>query len=146
MPQIKNYRVGWVIPDQLCALTHYSPTLMIEDFQAIAGETADLFNATTRPFHCIIDNRIMNMAFLPDLDTIKGSGTHMRHPNIRHIVMVKPQDMKGSAKELPSFTDDTITLTYVDSLEEAIQFFKVQVPHLDWSKADSNFFLDATVN
>ena len=106
----KNYRIGWVIPDQLSALTYYTSRLTIEEFQAIASETSDFFNETSQPFHLIIDNRVMNMAFLPDLDTLKRSAAHMRHPNLRYIVMVKPASMKGSARDLPGYTDDTITL------------------------------------
>lgn len=143
MYESKNYRVGWVIPGQVGALTHYTPDVTLEDFQDIAHESHDLFETATQPFHVIIDNRIMNMAFLPDLDAIKGSADYMNNPNLRHIVMIKPEGMDGSANELPSYEDDNATLTYVDNLNDAVSLLKAEDETLDWSVVESDFFPNA---
>ena len=144
MPEQKSYRVDWVIPNQIGALTHYTPDIMLDEFQSISGEAAALFTDATEPFHVIIDNRIMNMAFLPDLDAIKRSAPYTQNVNLRYIIMVKPDAMEGSASELPDYTDGNITLTYVDTLDEAVTLLKAQDSNLRWHEVESDFFPDAT--
>ncbi len=136
----KNYRVGWVIPNQIAALTHYTPEIMLDEFQAIAGESEVLANSATERFHLIIDNRIMNMAFVPDLATIRP---YTNNPLLQHIVMIKPEQMEGSANELASYTDDHLTLTYVDTLVDAQNFLKSEDNELRWHEAESDFFPNA---
>lgn len=144
MPEQKNYRVGWVIPGQIGALTHYTPEVTLEEFQAIGGEASDLFTSATDPFHVIIDNRIMNMAFLPDLDAIKRSASYTDNPNLRYIIMVKPEAMDDSVSQLPDYTDDQIILTYVDSLDDAIALLKANDNTLRWHEVEADFFPNAT--
>lgn len=142
----KNYRVGWVIPNQLGALTHYTSEVTLDDFQEISGEAAALFGEATDTFHVIIDNRIMNMAFLPDLDAIKQAAPYTNNPHLRHIIMVKPEQMDGSASELPHYQDEHITLTYVDSLDDAATLLKGDDNSLRWHEVESDFFPNATFN
>ena len=139
----KNYRVGWVIPNQIAALTHYTPEIMLDEFQAIAVESEALATSATDRFHLIIDNRIMNMAFVPDLATIRQAAPYTNNPLLQHIIMIKPEQMQGSANELPSYTDDHLTLTYVDSLEDAVNLLKAQDDDLRWHEVDSDFFPNA---
>ncbi|GEM_PF-1062800 len=139
----KNYRVGWVIPNQIGALTHYTPEIMLEEFQNISGEASALFTAASEPFHVIIDNRIMDMAFLPDLDTLKKSAPYMSNPHLRYIIIVKPESMDGSARDLADYTDANITLTYVDSLDDAVALLKEQDTTLRWHEVEADFFPNA---
>lgn len=140
----KNYRVGWVIPNQLGALTHYTPEVTLEEFQEISGEAAALFTDVTDIFHVIIDNRIMNMAFLPDLNAIKQAAPYANNPNLRHIIMVKPEQMDGSANDLPHYEDNQVTLTYVDTLDDAVTLLKSEDSRLRWHEVESDFFPNAT--
>lgn len=144
MPQQKNYRVGWVIPNQVGALTHYTPEVTLEEFQNIGGEASALFESASEPFHVIIDNRIMNMAFLPDLNTLKNSAPYMSNSNLRYVIMVKPNAMDGSASDLADYNDADVTLTYVDTLDEAIALLKAQDKNLRWHEVESDFFPNAT--
>lgn len=144
MQDEKNYRVGWVIPNQIGALTHYSPEVTLEEFQDIGGEAADLFTDANEPFHVIIDNRIMNMAFLPDLATLKRNAPYMANDNLRYIIMVKPNAMEGSASDLADYNDANVTLTYVDTLDEAVTLLKDQDDNLRWHEVESDFFPNAT--
>lgn len=136
----KNYRVGWVIPNQIAALTHYTPEIMLDEFQAIASESEILTTSATDRFHLIIDNRIMNMAFVPDLATIRQAAPYTNNPLLQHIVMIKPEQMEGSANHLPSYTDDHLTLTYVDTLMDAENFLKAKDHDIRWHEAESDFF------
>jgi len=144
MDNDKNYRVGWVIPNQVAALTHYTPEIMLDEFQAIAVESEALATSATDRFHLIIDNRIMNMAFVPDLATIRQAAPYTNNPRLQHIIMIKPEQMQGSADELPSYTDDHLTLTYVDTLADAENFLKSEDNTIRWHEVESDFFPNAT--
>ena len=139
----KNYRVGWVIPNQIAALTHYTSDILLDEFQAIAGESEALTASATDRFHLIIDNRIMNMAFVPDLATIRQAAPYTNTPLLQHIIMIKPEQMEGSANHLPSYTDEHLTLTYVDTLTDAVTFLKNEDPEIRWHEAESDFFPNA---
>ena len=139
----KNYRVGWVIPNQIAALTHYTSDIMLEEFQEIATESATLADSATNRFHLIIDNRIMNMAFVPDLATIRQAAPYTNTPHLQHIIMVKPEQMEGSANDLPSYTDDHLTLTYVDTLADAVDLLKAEDRDIRWHEVESDFFPNA---
>lgn len=139
----KNYRVGWVIPNQIAALTHYTSDILLEEFQAIAGESEALATSATARFHLIIDNRIMNMAFVPDLATIRQAAPYTNTPLLQHIIMIKPEQMEGSANNLPSYTDDHLTLTYVDTLGDAVNFLKAEDQEIRWHESESDFFPNA---
>lgn len=143
MLEFKNYRVGWVIPNQVAALTHYTAEITLDEFQSIAGEAAALLVDASEPFHVIIDNRIMNMAFLPDLSGLQGSAPYMENPNLRHVVMVKPTAMQGWAKDLPSYTDENVTLTYVDDIQDVVDLLKAEDETLRWHMVEADFFPDA---
>ena len=124
-------------------MTHYTSAVTLEEFQAIGGEAAALFTEASDPFHVIIDNRIMNMAFLPDLDTLKRSAPYMDNPNLRYIIMIKPDAMAGTANDLPDYTDNDVTLTYVDSLDDAVTLLKAQDKDIRWHEVEADFFPDA---
>lgn len=144
MHEDKNYRVGWVIPNQIGALTHYTPEITLEEFQCISAEAADLFTDAAETFHMIIDNRIMNMAFLPDLDAIKRAAPYASNPNLGYIIMIKPEQMEGSANDLSDYHADNVTLTYVDTLDDAILLLKANDSNLRWHEVESDFFPNAT--
>lgn len=139
----KNYRVGWVIPNQVAALTHYTSDILLDEFQAIAGEAGALATSATETFHMIIDNRIMNMAFLPDLATIKRAAPYANTPHLQYIIIIKPEQMEGSANDLPSYTDAHLTLTYVDTLADAVNLLKAEDSELRWHEVESDFFPNA---
>ena len=139
----KNYRVGWVIPNQVAELTHYTPNILLEEFQAIGNESDAIASSAESRFHLIIDNRIMDMAFVPDLATIRQAAPYTNTPHLQHIIMIKPEQMEGAAHELPSYTDDHLTLTYVDTLADAVDFLKAEDDEIRWREADSDFFPNA---
>jgi hypothetical protein len=143
MSEQKAYRVGWVIPNQVAGLTHYTPEVTLDEFQSIAGESNAMLNDIDKPFHIVIDNRIMNMAFLPDLQALQGAAPYMSNPYLRHVVMIKPQVMEGLAKDLPSYTDGNITLTYVDEIQDVVDLLKAADGDLRWHMVEADFFPDA---
>jgi hypothetical protein len=136
-----NYKVGWVIPSQVLGLTHFHPIVTPEDI-AGATETAEkLIEAISRRFHIIIDNRIVKMESLTTLQQLKQAAPFLANYNLREVVMVVPLD----TQTLPEAqSDGYINLTYVRSIEEAIEHLDDLDDFLDVADMDARFFPEHT--
>ena len=78
-----NYQLGWYVPDQIAALTHFHPDVTAEDFQGVVQSGKELLQHVGNEFHIIIDNRVIGTSFLPSLGQMKQMVPYMNHPLLR---------------------------------------------------------------
>jgi len=80
---ITRFRAGWLIPQQLLALTHFVPEVTPEDFNQISANTTQTIAQVTGTFHLLIDNRIITNTDLAPLETMLGYMPQLNHPQLR---------------------------------------------------------------
>ncbi len=135
-----RFRAGWLIPEKVLALTHFLPEVTPEDFARIAQDTQTALAQAEAEFHLILDNRMIADTNLATLDTMLQFMPQMNHPQLRWIVMILPQTLKGTAVTLPDQQVNQIRLTHVDTLTAAYDFLKSVDQTIDWSREMVNFF------
>lgn len=135
-----RYRAGWLIPQQVLALTHFVPDVSMEDFMGIQADSAQAIETIQGSTSLIIDNRMIQNTDLAPLSQMLQAMPHINHPQLNHIVMIVPQALADSAATIPDQTVGHITLTHVASLDAAYDHLKSINPELDWVRLDQNFF------
>jgi hypothetical protein len=135
-----NYKLGWYVPKQIAALTHFHPDVTAEDFQGVVQAGQELLQHAANEFHIIIDNRMVGMAFLPSLDQMKQMVPYMNHPLLRWVVVVKPEQLALDTNSQPVQQDGATQLKHVASLEEAIGHLRQATTDVQWHQADVTFF------
>lgn len=135
-----RYRAGWYIPGQILALTHFDSVATPEDFAGIAATTYQALQEVTRPFHLLIDNRIIADVNVASLETMLRALPILNHPQLRWIVVVLPKTIREQASDMPTQQHEHIQLRYVDSLETALQHLRTVDESIDWPNHNPDFF------
>lgn len=135
-----RYRAGWLIPNQVMALTHFVPDVSMDDFMGIASDTTQAMKGVSNDFHVLIDNRIINNTQLTPLQTMLDSAPYMNHPHLRHVVVITPTALDQPADTIPPETVNQITLTHVDTLDDAYTHLRAVDATINWDALDSTFF------
>jgi hypothetical protein len=135
-----NYKLGWYVPNQIAALTHFHPDVTAEDFQGVVQAGQELLQHVGGEFHIIIDNRVVGMSFLPRLGQMKQMVPYMNHPLLRWVVVVKPKHLALDTAGLPVEKEGETQLKHVASLEEAIAHLRQATISVQWQQADEAFF------
>jgi hypothetical protein len=135
-----NYRVGWYIPHQIAALTHFHSDVTSEDFQGIVEAGQQLLTSVSAPFHIIIDNRKVTMASPASLEQMRQMVPYMSHPLLRWVVVVKPEHLSLNTASLPIDQAGETRLKNVSSLQEAFLYLQQVTVDLPWHHADGAFF------
>ena len=136
-----NYKVGWVIPAQVLGLTHFHPIVTAEDIQGVVETAEKLLTGVSRRFNIVIDNRIVKMDTLTTLQQMKQAAPFLANYHLRDVVMVVPLDTESLPEPQ---TDGYVTLTYVRSIEEAIEHIADADEFLDIADMDARFFPEHT--
>lgn len=137
---MKRFRAGWLIPQQVLALTHYDPIVTPQDFAQIAQDTNTALAQVSGNFHLIIDNRIIAETNLATLDTMLQFMPQLNHPHLRWIVMIVPEALAGIAKTIATQQYEQIGLKHVDTLPAAARFLQSVDDTIAWSQVDEHFF------
>ena len=135
-----NYKLGWYVPNQIAALTHFHPDVTAEDFQGVVQAGQGLLQQVGNQFHIIIDNRVVGMSFLPSLGQMKQMVSYMSHPLLRWVVVVKPEQLTLDTDSLLAERDGATQLKHVASLEEALRHLRQATTDVQWHQADATFF------
>jgi hypothetical protein len=135
-----NYQLGWYVPNQIAALTHFHPDVTAEDFQGVVRAGQELLQHVGNQFHIIIDNRVVGMSFLPSLGQMKQMVPYMNHPHLRWVVVIKPGHLALDTAGLPVEKEGETQLKHVASLEEAIAHLRQTATDVQWHQADETFF------
>jgi hypothetical protein len=138
-----NYKLGWFIPGQVAALTHFHADVTQEDFMGVIQTGEALLKDADSEFHVIIDNRVVEMAAPASLSQMKGMVSFMSHPLLRWVVVVKPANLDLNTGSLPIEQIDKTQLKNVSSLPEAISHLQAAANDIAWEKADATFFPNA---
>lgn len=138
--QSPNFKLGWFIPNQIAALTHYHANVTTDDFMRVIQTGQELLNNVENEFHILIDNRVVDMPSPVSLSQMKQMVPYMDHPFLRWVVVVKPQNLALNTLELPIEQDGKTRLKNVASLPEAIEFLRKTVDDVQWQQADATFF------
>ena len=142
--QQPNYKLGWFIPNQIAALTHFHANVTQEDFMGVIQTGQKLLGNMSDTFHVIIDNRFVEMATPAKLSDMKAMVPYMNNPALNWVVVIKPKGLSLDTNALPIEQAGSTQLKNVASLNEAINFLQQQMPDLDWSHADRGFFPNTT--
>lgn len=136
----RRYRVDWLIPDQVLALTHFVPDVSMEDFMGIQADSRQALANVQNPIYLLIDNRIITNNQLAPLSQMLEAMPHIKHPQLQHIIMIVPDILSQDAATIPDQMIEHITLTHVATLDEAYDYLKQVDANLDWSALDTEFF------
>lgn len=138
-----RFRVGWLVPKHVLALTHFDPVVTMEDFQQISVQTATaLQQVADQSFHVLIDNRMIAETNQATLEMMLQAFPQLARPGLRWIVVILPESIKGQAGTMPTQQKGDIQLKYVDSLEDAQAHLAAVDERVDWATADPAFFVD----
>ncbi len=132
-----NFKLGWFIPNQIVALTHYHSDVTTDDFMGVIQTGQELLSNVENEFHILIDNRVVDMSSPVSLSQMKQMVPYMDHPFLRWVVVVKPQNLALNTSELPMEQEKKIQLKNVSSLPEAIEFLRKTVDDVQWQQADA---------
>lgn len=135
-----NFKLGWYIPDQIAALTHFHSEVTQEDFMGVIQTGEALLKEVNSTFHVIIDNRVVAMAAPARLSQMKEMVSFMNHPMLRWVVVVKPASLDLDTSSLPIEQIEKTRLKNVSSLPEAIDHLQATTHGIMWEKADATFF------
>jgi hypothetical protein len=137
-----NYRVGWYIPEQVAALTHFHAEVTAEDFLGVVQAGQKLLTSVSNTFHIIIDNRKVGMTSPASLSQMQQMVPFMNHPLLRWVVVIKPEQLVLNAENLPIEQEGDIRLKNVSSLSEGLRYLQQTTEDLHWHQADLTFFPD----
>jgi hypothetical protein len=135
-----NYKLGWYVPNQVAALTHFHPDVTAEDFLGVVQAGQELLQHIGNEFHIIIDNRVVGMSSPASLGQMKQMVPYMNHPLLRWVVVVKPEHLALDTDSLPVEKEEAVQLKNVASLEEAIRHLRQTTTDVQWQQADVVFF------
>jgi hypothetical protein len=135
-----NYQLGWYVPNQIAALTHFYPDVTAEDFQGVVRAGQELLQHVGNEFHIIIDNRVVAMSSPASLRQMKQMVPYMNHPLLRWVVVVKPEHLELDIGSLPVEQAGATQLRNVASLEEAIWHLRQTTTDVQWQQANLTFF------
>ncbi len=135
-----NFKLGWFVPHQVAALTHYEAEVTQADFIGIVQTGQQLLTNADNEFHIIIDNRFVAMTSPVSLTQMKQAVPYMSHPLLRWVVVVKPQNLSLNTSALPIEKDGQTCLKNVASLPEALELLRENVLGIQWKQADTQFF------
>lgn len=133
-------RAGWLIPQQILALTHFLPEVTTEDFAQITQDTEHAISQVDGEFHLIVDNRIIDNTDLAPLEMMLQFMPQLNHPQLRWMVMVLPNALSGQAQQMETEHHNQIGLKHVDTLPFAFDFLQSVDATINWSAQDKTFF------
>lgn len=136
----KNYKIGWVLPNQVAGLTHFHADVTMDDMQGVVTEGTTLIDSVAQIFHIIIDNRVVGNTQRANLKQMKQFVPYMSNPFLRWVVVVLPEASDVDPKTISIEQDDDTQLIHVHTLDEAINHLKSIDSSLDWTQSDADFF------
>lgn len=136
-----RFRAGWLVPQQILALTHFTPQVTPEDFAGITKDSQTALTQVHNEFHLILDNRIIADTNLATLATMLQFMPQMNHPQLRWIVMILPEMLRETAVTIPDQQYKHIHLTHVDTLADAFRFLRSVDETINWHDQNTDFFV-----
>ena len=140
-----NYKFDWFIPEQIIGLTHFHAAVTEEDIMGVMQKGQELTENLVREFHVLIDNRVINMPGLMSLAQMKQMVPYVNHPQLKWIVVIKPESLVTDTDSLPIEKDGSQSLKNVASLPEALEFLMAERPEIGWERAASDFFPNSEI-
>ncbi len=141
-----NFKFDWFVPDQIIGLTHFHPAVTEEDIAEVMQKGQELTESVKREFHVLIDNRAINMPSLMSLQQMNQMAPYVNHPQLKWIVVIKPENLSIETENLAIEKDGHRSLKNVASPAEAIEFMMEQVQGIDWKQADTRFFPNSEID
>jgi hypothetical protein len=135
-----RYNVGWFIPQQVMALTHFVPEVTPDDFTDIVHKTNQCLKEVAQPFYMLIDNRIIQSEQVVSLDVILNTLPQLRLSPLRWMIMILPQHIRQQAASMPSQRVGDIQLMYVANLAAAFDALQQVDDSLRWALQLPDFF------
>jgi hypothetical protein len=137
-----RYKVGWFIPQQVMALTHFVPEVTQDDFMAIVAATDTCLAEAQQPFYMMIDNRIIKSEQVVSLEVILQTMPQLQASQLRAIIMVLPQPIRHQASSMARQQAGDIQLVYVENLAAGFAVLQSLDTSLKWALQLLNFFAE----
>jgi len=135
-----NFKLDWLVPNQIIGLTHFHAEVTQEDIMGVIQKGQELASDVENEFHILIDNRAVNMPSPLGLSQMKQMVSYMDHPLLRWVLVVKSTSLALDMANLPIEKDGHTRLKNVASLAEAIDFLQDAAPDVQWDQIDATFF------
>ncbi len=135
-----NFKLDWFIPQSVIGLTHFHADVIPEDFEGVLQAGQELTKTIDHDFYLLIDNRVVNMPALISLQQMRQVVPYMSHPNLRWVLVVKPEQLQQDTSALPVEQEGQVQLKNVSDLSEAFDFLQTLIPESQWQQAQTTFF------
>jgi hypothetical protein len=137
-----RYKVGWFIPQQIIALTHFVSEVTQDDFNGIVDASNACLLEASQPFNMIIDNRIIKNEQVVSLEVILQSMPQLQNLPLRQVIMILPRAIghKAAVMEVQRMGD--VQLRFVDGLTAAFATLRATDASLNWDLQISGFFVE----
>ncbi len=136
----KNYKVGWVIPNQILACTYLTENIMPGSFMEIIDVIEPYIESAETPLSLIIDNRLLNQSFLTPLSQLQRNMPFLSGENINWVLVVKPASLKINVDQIPFELNNDVKLKHVADTKSAIKFLNIEEQGYSWEAIDDDFF------
>ena len=137
--RIPTYKVGWIIPAKVAALTHFHSNITEEDRMGVFTETQKLLESVQEPFHIIIDNRYAPLERFYNLKELQAFSPFLNHPQLRSLFIVKPVQLELNQVAGAPEKSGEVVLINVDSVTQALAIMSKMVEGMDEWEAKSFF-------
>ncbi len=141
-----NFKLGWFVPLQIVALTHFHAEVTAEDLGGVIQSGQELLDNVETEFHILIDNRVVDMPAPISLKQMKQMVPYMDHPFLGWVVVVKAESLVLDTSNLPLEEEGQTRLKNVSTLAEALDFLRKTAPEIQWQQADVTFFPNAKLD
>ena len=131
------FRLDWIVPNRVAALTHTTPIVTSNDYLHILQRLHVLLSASSGPVHIVIDNRMLAMPRPVSLADMQRATPLLNHPNLRWLVAIAPTSLGLDEAAWPVESNGNVHLRNVASLASAIE----QLQLIDATLANTTFDL-----
>jgi hypothetical protein len=138
--RLPNFKLDWFVPQSVIGLIHFHADVTPDDVRGVIQTGQDLIATIDHEFHLLIDNRVVNMPTLLTLQQMQYMVPYMNHPNLRWVLVVKPEQLEQDVSTLPVEQEGRVQLKNVSTLPEAFDFLQTLIPESEWRQANTTFF------
>jgi hypothetical protein len=135
-----NYKVGWIQPGKVAALTHFHADIRPEDVAGVMQASTELLQQVSDDFDLVIDNRVAPIDHLYPLAQLQQSASIFSHPHLRNLIIIKPMRVAAIAEGQRTEKSGKVTLYHVASVEEALATLSNRTDGSDPGELNHDFF------
>ncbi len=136
----ENYKVGWLVPQKLAALTHFHSDISSEDIEGVFKDTERMISNVNQLFSIVIDNRLAPMNRVYSLEELQNSSSILKHPLLEYLIIIIPKHLTLNAEQKKVEISNGVKLINTESVKNAIDLIKENKGYAIKEEIISDFF------